>query len=187
MRKLVYYAAVSLDGYIAGPEGEFDFYPMSDDMSWIRERYPESIPTELRAQIDMPADTPNQAWDTVLMGRNTYQAGGMTSPYAHMKQYVFSRTLEPVDNPQVEVVDTDPVDLVRTLEKQDGLDIWLCGGGNLAGQLVDEIDRLIFKSYPVIAGGGIPALAGNFRPTQFRVTERREFDSGMQLTWFDRA
>lgn len=135
----------------------------------------------------MPADTPNQAWDTVLMGRSTYQAGGMTSPYAHMKQYVFSHTLEPVDNPQVEVVDTDPVDLVRTLKNQDGLDIWLCGGGNLAGQLVDEIDQLMFKSYPVIAGGGISALSGNFRPTQFRVTERREFDSGMQLTWFDRA
>lgn len=50
MRKLVYYAAVSLDGYIAGPDGEFDFYPMSDDMSWIRERYPESIPTELRTR-----------------------------------------------------------------------------------------------------------------------------------------
>lgn len=103
-----------------------------------------------------------------------------------MKQYVFSRTLEPVDNPQVEVVDTDPVELVRTLKRQEGLDIWLCGGGNLAGQLVDEIDRLMFKSYPVIAGGGISALAGNFRPTRFRVVRRREFDSGMQLTWFDR-
>ncbi|MCK0090692.1 dihydrofolate reductase [Rhodococcus sp. HNM0563] len=187
MRRLVYYAAVTLDGYIAGPEGEFDFYPVADDMSWINERYPESVPTPLRELVDMPADTPNLQWDTVVMGRHTYEAGGMTSPYDHMMQYVVSRTLEPVDNPQVKIVDTDPVELVRTLKEQEGLDIWLCGGGNLAGQLIHEIDRLMFKSYPVIAGGGLPALSGNFSPTRFTVTARREFSNGMQLTWLDRA
>ncbi|MFE7797194.1 dihydrofolate reductase family protein [Nocardia sp. NPDC057440] len=101
--------------------------------------------------------------------------------------FVFSTTLEPVDNPHVEIVDTDPVELVRRLKKEEGLNIWLCGGGNLAGQLIDEIDQLIIKSYPVIAGDGVQAFTGNFQPTQFTVTTCQEFSSGAQVTWFDRA
>lgn len=191
MRKLVYYVAVSLDGYIAGPQGEFDFYPVCEDMmAWINEHYPETVPTHLRELIGVPIDTPNKTWDTLVMGRGTYEPGlaaGTTSPYNHMKQYVFSSTLAPVDNPQVTVVDTDPVELVRRLKKEEGLDIWLCGGGNLAGQLIDEVDQLIIKSYPVIAGDGVRALAGNFTPTQFTVARRQEFSNGTQVTWFDRA
>lgn len=191
MRKLVYYVAVSLDGYIAGPQGEFDFYPMCEDMTaWTTEHYPETVPTHIRELVGLPIDTPNKAWDTLVMGRGTYEPGlaaGTDSPYNHMKQYVFSSTLAPVDNPQVVVVDTDPVELVRRLKKEEGLDIWLCGGGNLAGQLIDEVDRLIIKSYPVIAGDGVRAFAGTFEPTQFRVTRRQEFSNGAQIGWFDRA
>ncbi|WP_129975891.1 dihydrofolate reductase family protein [Rhodococcus sp. Q1] len=190
MRKLVYYVAVTLDGYIAGPNGEYDFYPICDDMAAaMSARYPEAVPTALREQVGMPVDAPNNEWDTVIMGRGAYEPGlslGLTSPYSHMQQYVVSRTLAPVDDPQVRIVDTDPVELVRKLKAEEGLDIWLCGGGNIAGQLVDEIDRLIFKSYPVIAGDGIPALSGNFVPTRFEVTAREEFSNGTQVTWFDR-
>ncbi|MRH91339.1 dihydrofolate reductase [Nocardia sp. SYP-A9097] len=190
MRKLVYYVAVSLDGYIAGPQGEFDFYPMCDDMTaWAVQDYPETVPTHLREPMGMPIDTPNRVFDTLLMGRGTYEPGlaiGTDSPYNHLKQYVFSSTLAPVANPQVEIVDTDPVDLVRQLKTQPGLDIWLCGGGNLAGQLINEIDQLILKTYPVIAGAGIPALTANFNPTQFKPTHRREFTNGAQATWLDR-
>lgn len=191
MRKLVYYVAVSLDGYIAGPQGEFDFYPTCEDMmAWINERYPETVPTPIRESVGMPLDTPNKTLDTLVMGRGTYEPGlalGSTSPYNHLKQYVFSSTLAPVDNPQVEVVDTDSVELVRQLKKEAGLDIWLCGGGNLAGQLLGEVDQLIIKSYPVIAGDGVGVFTGNFEPTQFKVTQREEFSSGAQVTWFDRA
>ncbi|MBF6333408.1 dihydrofolate reductase family protein [Nocardia transvalensis] len=191
MRKLVYYVGVSLDGYIAGPGGEFDFYPLSEDMAaWIGERYPEAVPTHIRPHVGMAVDTPNKQWDTLVMGRGTYEpalAVEVASPYAHMKQYVVSTTLEPVDDPQVEVFAGDPVELVRRLKKEEGKDIWLCGGGKLAGALIDEIDELIVKSYPVIAGAGIPAFTGNFRPTLLRPTQRQEFDSGAQVTWFTRA
>ncbi len=191
MRKLVYYVGVSLDGYIAGPQGQFDFYPVADDMmAWIVERYPDSVPTHMRAPLGLPVDGPNKVWDTLVMGRGTYEPGlavGTDSPFNHLKQYVFSSTLRPVDNPQVEIVDTDAVELVRELKQQDGLDIWLCGGGNLAGQLIGEIDQLVVKSYPVLAGDGVPMFSGNFEPTRFAVTERREFSSGAQVSWFDRA
>ncbi|NNH73289.1 dihydrofolate reductase [Nocardia uniformis] len=190
MRKLVYYVAVSLDGYIAGPNGEFDFYPASEDMAWLTERYPETVPTHLRPQVGMPVDEPNRAWDTVLMGRGSYDPAylhGVTSPYAHMKQYVISTTLGKLDDPAVTVIDRDPLELVRRLKREEGLGIYLCGGGNLAGQLLGEIDELIIKSYPVIAGAGVSAFTGNFDPTQFKPTNRREFSSGAQVTWFSRV
>ncbi|RJO73381.1 dihydrofolate reductase [Nocardia panacis] len=191
MRKLTYYVAVSLDGYIAGPQGEYDFYPMCEDMTaWAVERYPETVPTHVRGLFGMPLDTPNKEFDTVLMGRGSYEPGlaaGTDSPYDHLRQYVFSRTLAPIDNPRVRIVDADPVELVRELKNQEGLDIWLCGGGNLAGQLLGEVDRLIIKSYPVLAGDGVRVFAGDFSPTRFGVTERREFSNGAQITVFDRA
>lgn len=190
MRKLVYYVGVSLDGYIAGPADEVDFYPRSDEMrAWTVERYPEMVPTHIRPQVGIPVDEPGKQWDTVLMGRVTYEPGlsvGVTSPYAHLKQYVVSTTLGRIDDPAVELVSGDPVELVRRLKREEGKDIWLCGGGRLAGTLIDEIDELVLKSYPVIAGGGVSAITGTFRPTLFRPTQRREFDNGAQITWFSR-
>lgn len=191
MRKLVYYVGVSLDGYIAGPAGEFDFYPVADDMSaWFNERYPEVVPTHLRPHVGLAVDAPNREWDTLIMGRGTYEPAlsiGVASPYAHMKQYVVSSTLAPVDDPGVEVVAGDPVGLVRRLKAEEGRDIWLCGGGKLAGALIDEIDELIIKSYPVIAGAGVSAFGGNFRPTLFHPVRRQEFSNSAQVTWFTRA
>ncbi|MFF2553253.1 dihydrofolate reductase family protein [Nocardia sp. NPDC058058] len=191
MRHLVYYVAVSIDGIIAGPGGEFDFYPVAEDMAaWVNVHYPETVPTLLREQIGMAVHEPNRQFDTVLMGRGTYEPGlaaGTASPYAHMKQYVFSSSLAQADYPAVEIVNTDAVELVRQLKKEEGKDIWLCGGAKLAGQLLDEIDRLIIKSYPVIAGAGVPLFGGDFSPARFDVAERREFSNGTQISWFDRA
>ncbi|MEV0299310.1 dihydrofolate reductase family protein [Nocardia sp. NPDC050710] len=190
MRKLVYYVAVSLDGYIAGPGGEYDFYPVDAQMmDSINTEYPEFVPTHLRSQVGMSLDEPNRHCDTVICGRGTYEpaySAGVTSPWAHMKQYVVSSSLGAVDDPAVEVVESDPVGLVQRLKKEEGLDIWLCGGGKLAAQLLDELDEMIVKSYPVVAGGGIPAFSGEFRPTLFTPTARREFGNGAQVTWFRR-
>ncbi|WP_327148785.1 dihydrofolate reductase family protein [Nocardia sp. NBC_01329] len=194
MRKLVYYVGVSLDGYIAGPGGEIDFYPLGDDMAaWIYARYPESVPTHIREHVGIAPDVANQHWDTLIMGRGTYEpalSAGIASPFAHLEQYVISTTLDAIDDPTVELVRTDPVELVRRLKKEDGpqgKDIWLCGGGKLAGALIDEIDQLIFKSYPVLAGAGVPALGDHFRPALFEPVQRQEFGNGAQVTWFDRT
>ncbi|MEV6136607.1 dihydrofolate reductase family protein [Nocardia sp. NPDC051990] len=191
MRKLVYYVAVSLDGYIAGPAGEFDFYPLDAEMvAWINGECPDFVPSQVRPHAGIAVDEPSKRFDTVLMGRGTYEPAlseNVTSPYAHMRQYVISNTLGAIDDPQVEVVASDPVELVRRLKAEAGGDIWLCGGGKLAGALLDEIDEMILKSYPVVAGGGISAFSGAFNPTLFTPTERREFGNGAQVTWFSRA
>ncbi|MFD4022922.1 dihydrofolate reductase family protein [Streptomyces sp. NPDC058576] len=194
MRKLVYYIAVSLDGYIAGPGGEFDFYPYGDEkqaaafIEWINARYPETIPTSMRAEHGL-SDTPSQRFDTVLMGRGSYRPAldaGVTSPYAHLRQYVVSSTLAPDIDPAVTVVGEDPLALVRDLKRQEGRDIWLCGGGRLAGTLLPAIDELIVKSYPVVAGVGVPVFDGKFDPTVFAVADRTSFTNDVTVTWFER-
>ncbi|MEU7741505.1 dihydrofolate reductase family protein [Nonomuraea sp. NPDC049158] len=189
MRKLTYYVATSIDGYIAGPNGEFDFYPLSDDLAaYANEEFPETVPTHIRKQIGFEA--PNKSFDTVLMGRGAYQPGldvGVTSPYAHLRQYVISTTTPEIADPAVELVSSDPLALVRRLKAEDdGLGIWLCGGGQLAGTLLPEIDELIVKAYPVVAGSGIPAFHGEFRPTLFNLTATRTFDNGTVLMRYAR-
>ncbi|TYB44754.1 dihydrofolate reductase family protein [Actinomadura chibensis] len=190
MRKLVYYVGVSIDGYLAGPGGEIDFYPLGDDMAaWINERYPETLPTHVRAQVGLQ-DAPNKRFDTLVMGLGTYQPAldiGVTSPYVHLRQYVASTSLDEIADPSVELV-RDGLATVRELKAEDGgEDIWLCGGGRLAAAVLPEIDELIVKSYPVVAGAGIPAFAGGFDPTPFAPTARESFANGAQVTWFTRA
>ncbi|WP_030144836.1 dihydrofolate reductase family protein [Spirillospora albida] len=190
MRKLVYYVGVSIDGYIAGPGGEFDFYPVADDMAaWINERYPETVPTHVRPQAGLE-DAPNRRFDTLVMGLGTYRPAldlGVAGPYAHVRQYVVSTTLDAIADPSVELV-RDPLPVVRELKAEDGgKDIWLAGGGVLAGALLPEIDELIIKSYPVVAGAGRSAFSGGFRPTGFTPTDRQVFSNGAQVTWYTRA
>ncbi|MDT0267945.1 dihydrofolate reductase family protein [Streptomyces sp. DSM 44915] len=194
MRKLVYYIGTSLDGRIAGPDHEFDFFPRGDERqasayeTWMTEQLPDTIPTAYRAALGV-ADTPNKRFDTVLMGLGSYRPGlaeGMLDPYAHLRQYVVSRTHP--ENPEADVtlVRADPLGLVRRLKREPGKDIWLCGGGQLAGALLPEIDELVLKTYPVIAGAGIPLVDGEFDPTVFTVRQRRTFDNGVVVSWLDR-
>ncbi|AGZ46229.1 dihydrofolate reductase family protein [Actinoplanes friuliensis] len=188
MRKLTYYIATSIDGFIAGPGGEFDFFGFEGDFAAaILEEFPETLPAAAREPLGL-IDVANKRFDTVLMGRGTYEPGlavGMTSPYSQLRQYVFSRTLTS-DAPDVEIVGGDPVGFVRKLKQEDGLGIWLCGGGKLAAELRDEIDELIVKINPLVLGAGIPLFAGDFRPDQLRLVESRTFETGTIIATYAR-
>jgi dihydrofolate reductase len=166
MRKLVYYVASTLDGFIAAPDGSWDFFgPVHEELgAFINARYPETLPTGQRRQV----------FDTVLMGRGTYEPAlkiGVTSPYAHLDQHVFSRTLDPAIDPAVTIVAEDPVPYVRKLKERPGQEIWLCGGGALAATLRDEIDEYVVKLNPVLAGDGIPLRSGPFDPKRLELRE----------------
>lgn len=182
MRELVYYIAVTIDGYIAGPDDEADFYPSSDEYaSWMTQRYSDTLPTHLRHQMDV-GDVPNRNFDTIIMGRRSYDQAleiGVTSPYAHLRQYVFSRTLAESPDSAVEIINDDPLGAVRKLKAEDStLDIYLAGGGLLAGELLPEIDRLIVKQYPVVARAGLPMFNSGFSPTSFDLTDIQTFGGG---------
>jgi dihydrofolate reductase len=183
MRELVYYVAVSLDGYIAAPDDTFADFPMQGDhIEMILREFTDTIPTlGLRATGLTPALT---RFDTVLMGWNTYTAGGLHpdgGPYGHLTQYVFSRHHSDVD-PAVNLTDDDPVDVVRKLKQQSGSGIWLAGGGILASALVGEIDRLILKVNPVLLGSGKRLFAErDYDPVRTHLVASTPYDSGVVI------
>ena len=189
MRRLVYYVSVTQDGFIAGPGGEVDFFVMNDDFAGIlNARYPETVPTDLREAFGITGG--NKIFDAVVMGRKTYEVGlphGIVSPYRQLDQYVFSATLDGLPGPDVELVSGDPVAKVRELKAEDGMDVWLCGGGTLAGVLYEEIDALILKRHPVLVGAGLPLVAGDFSPRLFDLTEQFAVEGGVTISTYEAA
>ncbi|MEV1128331.1 dihydrofolate reductase family protein [Agromyces sp. NPDC049794] len=188
MRNLVYYVAVSLDGYIAGPRGEYDaLLAEGDHMDAIFTRFPDAVPTA--AATALGVEQPGTVFDTVLMGWNTYAVGlplGATSPYSHLRQIVFSRSRH-AEAEALTVTGDDPVDVVSKLKAEDGADIWLCGGGSLAAALVDEIDRLVLKVNPVLFGAGIPLFAGDaYEPRAFDLVESTPYRTGVTIAEYAR-
>jgi len=184
MRELVYYVAVSLDGYIAAPDNTFDEFPVTGDhMDTILRDYTDALPAPALAALGLTP--PLSRFDTVLMGWNTYAVGlaqGLDNPYPHLRQYVFSRTRTAAPE-GITCSGADPVDVVRALKAEpDGADIWLCGGGQLASALAGEIDRLVLKVNPVVFGAGIPLFAGHgYTPRHAELTDGERFESGVVI------
>ncbi|MEU4098439.1 dihydrofolate reductase family protein [Streptomyces sp. NPDC026673] len=189
MRKLTYFVASTIDGFVAGPGGEYDFLAAEGDhMETVVAEYPETLPVHARGPLGI-ADAPNRRFDTVLMGRATYEVGlpyGMTSPYPHLRQYVVSGSMTASPDPAVELVSDDPLGFVRQLKRRDGAGIWLCGGGRLAASLRPEIDELVVKLNPVVAGAGVPLFAGGFAPQAYDVAEARTYKSGVLMVRYAR-
>ena len=113
MRTLTYFVAVSMDGFIAGPDraDPTDFWPIGEDyVEHLVANYPETLPGPARAALGITA--PGTHFDTVISGRRTYEIGlaaGVTNAYPHLRHVVFSHALDLSPDPRVEVVDGDPV------------------------------------------------------------------------------
>jgi dihydrofolate reductase len=159
MRRVRYSVAMSLDGYIAGPKGEFDWIVMDPD-------------------IDFGALFKD--FDTVLMGRKSYEAarqqgGGGAMP--GMQAYVFSRTLRQADCPDATVSD-NPEDTLTAIKAKSGKDIWLFGGGSLFRSLLDlgMVDTVEVAIIPVLLGGGLPLLLHPAKLAKLRLTKHRVYE-----------
>lgn len=188
-RKLVYYVATTVDGFIAHPDGSFNGFLFDGEhfQDLIRE-FPETFPAHIRPALGVPNEI--RRFDTVLMGRHTYEVGlceGITNPYKPLQQFVISRSMEAISDPGVTLHRNSPVDLVRRLKSEDGKDIWLCGGSKLASSLIGEIDELILKINPVLFGTGISLFDSAVGPLPLRLTERKEFGNGFVLARYLRA
>lgn len=183
MRKLIYYVACTLDGFIAHEDGSFDgFLTEGEHFIDLFKNFPETIPSHLRSEFGVDAE--NQHFDAVLMGRKTYEVGvavGVTNPYPHMQQYLFSQSFLESPDPAVELVTKNPLAKVKELKQGVGKDIWLCGGGEVATQLFSEIDELILKVNPVVIGKGIPLFRGEVKPTAVEVLESKSYPNGFRV------
>jgi dihydrofolate reductase len=163
MRRVLYRVAASLDGFIAGPNGEID---------WI-------VPDPTVDFASLYASV-----DTVLLGRRTYeltlQPGAPQWP-AGWRIYVCSRTLDAGQHPQVTVVRANVDTTVAALRSERGRDIWLFGGGNLfasllAADLVDDIELAVM---PVLLGGGVPLVSPGVPRSRLTLTRSSVSPSGI--------
>ena len=183
MRQLTYYVACTVDRFIAREDGSFDFFlAEGKHLTDLFTNFPETVPGHLRDALGVHGE--NKWFDTVLMGRKTYEVGlqlGVTSPYPHLRQYVFSRSMPRSPSPDVVLVTGNPLACVRQLKQEAGKDIWLCGGGALAAALFREIDELILKVNPVLLGSGIPLFDGVVNETKLALAGTKTYDSGFML------
>ncbi|GAB3292791.1 dihydrofolate reductase family protein [Parasphingorhabdus pacifica] len=151
--------------------------------------YPEVFPTHVRNVFGIE-EVPNKRFDTVLQGRRSWEIGveaGITNAYRHLRNIVFSRTINGNRDSSVEFVAADPVETVRELKREPGAGIWLCGGAKLAAALRPEIDELVIKVHPVVAGDGVRLFDGEFSLSRFELVDTRPFDSGVvHLTYTGR-
>ena len=155
-RSVRYGVAMSLDGYIAGPNGEAD---------WI-----VSDP-----EIDFGAIF--SRFDTLLIGRKTFEAmakmGGGGGSMPGVTSYVISRTMKPTGQRGVTIV-PDARALVKDLKSKPGKDIWLFGGGELFKSMLDDglVDGVDVAIIPVLLGQGIPLLPSPAQRAKLRLVNR---------------
>lgn len=181
MRELTYYVAASLDGRIAGPDDDFSAFPVEGDhIEMIVRDWRDTLPGAWLQAMGLAADRAH--FDAVLMGWGTYAAGfphGVVDPYPHLDQVVVTRAHADHAYPSGVRTTDDPVAEVRRMKQQDGVGIWLCGGGVLAGALAEEIDHLVLKVNPVVLGEGPALLTHPYQARAFTRTACTTYDSGV--------
>ena len=171
MRKVTFGGATSLDNYLARSDDAVDWLQWGDEAAAVTADYWKTI-------------------DTVLMGRKTYEVsrrmGGGGTSSSGIATYVFSRTLKSDSDPAVTIISEDASDFVRRLKTQEGRDICLMGGGELAKGLFesDLIDEVGFNIHPVLLGSGIPAFHLMNRQIDLELLAARPFKNGCVLVTY---
>jgi dihydrofolate reductase len=164
MRRVRYVVAMSLDGYIAGPNGEADWIIMDPDI-------------DFRALFDQ--------FDTFLLGRRTFEGigGARGGGQRGVRTIVFSRTLRQEDYPNLTIVSENPERVLADLRSRPGKDIWLFGGGSLFRSLLEArlVDAVEVSVIPVLLGDGIPLLPPKPSSERYklRLASSRTFKTGI--------
>jgi dihydrofolate reductase len=170
MRKVVYSLTNSLDNFIARADGGADWILMGDE---VMNEFPKFF----------------GSFDTVLIGRKSYDFASQNSPdagqdmsgFMGMKTYVFSRTMKESSNPSVNIVSDNAGDFVRSLKNESGKDIWLMGGGILAASLLRErlVDEIGLAIQPVLLGSGIPLFPDLGLQVDLQLLECKTYQNGI--------
>ena len=166
MRRIIYFVASSLDGFIARQDGGIDWLFTDQDYGY----------TEYLAGID-----------TVVMGRKTYELCLTFGeyPYRDRKNFVFSRSA--TDFVHADAVNEPVADFVGRLRREPGKDVWLIGGGELAGAFfaAGVVDELRVFVHPILIGSGLPLAAGLSKDVKLRLQGTQAFDTGLVKLAYD--
>jgi dihydrofolate reductase len=160
MRNIVLQVALSLDGFIEGPGGEYDWcftdqdYGMKDFLKRI---------------------------DTLFVGRKTFEMMEGKG-FGKKKQYVFSNTLKKSSG-ETEIVKGDIGEQVRKIKMMQGKDIWLFGGASLAASLMNEglVDELALAVHPILLGSGKPLFQGIKGRVKTKLIDVKTYSSGLAM------
>jgi len=163
MRRIILGLAVSLDGFIEGPNGEYDWcftdqdYGMSDFLKRI---------------------------DAIMMGRKSFELTIKhegENPWKAIETFVFSNSLKEVDSPIVKLISGDVGDFVREIKHTKGKDIWLFGGAQLITTFVNEglIDEYWLALHPVILGSGKPLFHSVITRKNLKLVSHKVYDTGL--------
>ena len=175
MRKVILGLGISLDGYIARPDGAVDFLFMPRDYSMA------------------PFFT---SVDTAIMGRKTFDAAlrmgagkGGSFGGSSIAFYVLSRSLPAGERDGVSVTGESPAALVARLRRRPGKHIWMMGGGELARAFLaaDLIDELYLGIVPVLLGEGLPLFQGGFPQRNLRLIENKTYSKGLIALEYQRV
>jgi dihydrofolate reductase len=169
MKKICYAVAMSLDGYIAGLNGEADWIGMDPDVDFV------------------------QLWsrfDILLMGRKTYETartGFEQFGTQGSEIVVASRTLRREDAPKVTIISELTLDAIAGLRGRAKKDIWLFGGGELFRSLltIGAVDSVEAAVIPVLLGDGLPLLPTYAQRINLKLVEYKAFSSGRMLLKYD--
>jgi len=170
MRKIILNLAVSLDGFIEGPKGEFDW--CFDDQDYGMEEFMSRI-------------------DTILMGRKSYevlqQQFKQQNPFPDATTYVFSRTIHSND-PKTVVLKGDVEQEVKDILKRPGKDLWLFGGANLVTAFMKAglVDELWLAVHPLLLGSGKPLFQGITDRISLDLITTRTYSSGLVQLFYGR-
>ncbi|HUR97156.1 MAG TPA: dihydrofolate reductase family protein [Pyrinomonadaceae bacterium] len=170
MRKVTFGGANSLDNFIARPDGAVDWLMWGEEAGEIMKDFWQNIDTMVMGR---------KTWD-VALANSPKPKEGSANPYGDIKTYVFSRTLEAGDQDGAIILNDDAGEFVRSLKTQDGKDICVMGGGELARDLFEAgvIDEIGFNIHPVLLGKGIPLFHTMTRQIDLELLECRPFKNG---------
>ena len=164
MRKVILNVAISLDGLIEGPNGEYDWCFTDQDYG-------------------MPAFF--NRIDSVFMGRKSYElVQSMTDAEMAMMpkttDYIFSNTITQV-RPGAHLVSGDIESHVKRIKAEPGKDIWLFGGAGLTTSLLnlDLVDEINLAVHPIILGGGTPMFQDILNRTTLKLVDTKTYSSGL--------
>ncbi|MFY0697981.1 MAG: dihydrofolate reductase [Balneola sp.] len=174
MHKIIYYVAVSLDGYIAGENDDISKFVASGNGV---EKYLADL----------------QEFETVIMGRKTYEFGyqfGLKPgqpAYPNMEHHIFSDSLkidELAENVHIEKLSFKRIEQIRD---NSSTDVYLCGGGQFAGWLLDHglIDQLKLKLNPIVLGSGIPLFGESDSSFRGKLIKRESYAGGLEMLTYD--
>lgn len=166
-RKLCLFIAMSLDGYIAKPDGDISFL---DDMNQEGEDYGYSAFIE--------------TVDTVVLGRKTYDkilSMGIESPYGERDVVVLTSKQTPSVKNTAFYSGSLPW-LISSLKNiPDKKNIYCDGGAQTINQLLQEklIDEMVISVIPILLGDGIRLFGGNYQEQKLRLLESKSFEKGL--------